>query len=203
MQNRNRRSFLFICIVVILVGCDKPRLRELGSSDVVVAFGDSLTAGLGVSQDYSYPSVLSELTGFKIVNSGVSGETTEEGLKRLPTVIEEHNPSLILLIEGGNDILRNKNYQHIEQNLGAMIQLARDRDIEVVLVGVPEKKLFSNAAPFYKELAEKYDLPYEPKLIGRIMRSPSMKSDTVHFNKVGYKEMAKGIYDLLSENGAF
>lgn len=57
-----------------------------------------------------------------------------------------------------------------------MIQLAADRDIEVVLLGITEKKLFSNAAPFYKELAEKYDLPYEPKLIGRIMRSPSMKA---------------------------
>lgn len=189
--------------MIILVACEQPKLRELSNSDVVVAFGDSLTAGLGVNEIYSYPSVLSELTGFKIVNSGVSGETTEEGLERLPTVIQKHKPKLLLLLEGGNDILRNNNYEHIERNLDEMIQLASKRDIEVVLIGVPEKKLFSNSAPFYKQLAEKYDLIYEPKLVGRIMRSPSMKSDSVHFNQKGYKEMAEGIYDLLSKNGAF
>jgi len=203
MHNRKTKSFLIVCIVIILVACEQPKLRELSNSDVVVAFGDSLTAGLGVNEIYSYPSVLSELTGFKIVNSGVSGETTEEGLERLPTVIQKHKPKLLLLLEGGNDILRNNNYEHIERNLDEMIQLASKRDIEVVLIGVPEKKLFSNSAPFYKQLAEKYDLIYEPKLVGRIMRSPSMKSDSVHFNQKGYKEMAEGIYDLLSKNGAF
>ena len=121
----------------------------------------------------------------------------------MPTVIEEHKPSLIILLEGGNDILQNKNYEGIENNLSEMIQLILDQDIEVLLVGVPEKRLFSSSAPFYKELAEKYDLIYLPKLIGRIMRTPSLKSDAVHFNNEGYKEMAEGIYDSLSKNGAF
>ena len=73
----------------------------------------------------------------------------------------------------------------------------------MVLIGVPEKSLLFKTAPFYKELAEEYNLVYEPKLVGRLMRSPSKKSDSVHFNKAGYKEMAEGIYDLLSKNGAF
>ena len=203
MYHRKIRIHLTVFIVALLVACGESKLRELNSGDVVVAFGDSLTSGVGVSEHYSYPSVLSELSGFKIVNSGVSGETTKEGLKRLPTVIEEHKPSLIILLEGGNDILQNKNYEGIENNLSEMIQLILDQDIEVLLVGVPEKRLFSSSAPFYKELAEKYDLIYLPKLIGRIMRTPSLKSDAVHFNNEGYKEMAEGIYDSLSKNGAF
>ena len=151
----------------------------------------------------SYPSVLAGLSGFEVVNAGISGETTGEGLKRLPQVLDEYSPSLLILLEGGNDILRNKPYDQIERNLDSMISEAKSRGVQVVLIGVPEKKLFSSSAPFYKRLAEKHDLVFESKLVGGLMRSPSKKSDTVHFNKAGYAHMAEAINDLLLENGAF
>jgi lysophospholipase L1-like esterase len=137
------------------------------------------------------------------VNAGVSGETTEEGLVRLPRVLSDYSPSLLILLEGGNDILRNKDFSDIERNLAQMIELAQGSGAQVVLIGVPEKSLFSNSAPFYRDLADKYDLVFEPKLIGSLMRSPSIKSDSVHFNKEGYELMARGISDLLAQHGAF
>lgn len=202
-MRKETKLFLTACLAFILVGCDSPKLSPLNSNDVVLAFGDSLTVGLGTNEENSYPRVLSELSGIHVVSSGISGETTSEGLIRLPSVIEAHNPSLLILLEGGNDILQNKDYSLIEQNLDKMIKIALDKDIQVVLIGVPEKSLFSNSAPFYSDLAEKYDLVFESSLIGSLMRSPSKKSDSVHFNKEGYAELAAGIYDLLLLNGAF
>jgi len=197
------RIFLITCLALILAGCDSPKLNALNSSDIVVAFGDSLTVGVGTNEEYSYPSRLAKLSGIKVINSGVSGETTSEGLVRLPKVIEEHNPSVLILLEGGNDILQNKDYSQIEQNIDKMIQIALDGGIEVVLIGVPEKSLFSNSAPFYNDLAEKYDLVFDSNLIGGLMRSPSKKSDAIHFNQEGYSEIAERVYELLSNNGAF
>jgi len=194
---------LVLAAALFLVGCSSSKLDPLESGDVIVAFGDSLTFGVGAHSENSYPSVLAGLSGFEVVNAGISGETTGEGLKRLPQVLDEYSPRLLILLEGGNDILRNKSYDQIERNLDSMISEAKSRGVQVVLIGVPEKKLFSSSAPFYKKLAEKHELVFESKLVGGLMRSPSKKSDTVHFNKAGYAHMAEAINDLLLENGAF
>lgn len=197
------RIVLLALFALLLVACDSKKLTPLGQADVVVAFGDSLTEGVGTQQENSYPEVLARLSGLPVINAGVSGETTSEGLKRLPEVIETYNPQLLILLEGGNDILRNQPFNIIQNNLDSMIQIALDKGIQVVLIGVPEKSLFSNSAPFYNELAEKYKLAFEPSLVAGLMRSPSKKSDPIHFNTEGYAELAEGIYELLLKNGAF
>ncbi len=197
------KYLLFIYLISLLVGCEKSKLASLKDGDVILAFGDSLTVGVGTTPDSSYPSELARLTGLDVVNAGVSGETTAEGLVRFPVMIEKYKPSLVILLEGGNDILRNRDYASIANNLDKMIQIALGYGVQVVLIGVPEKRLFSSVAPFYGELAHKYDLVFEPDLIGDMMRSPSKKSDAIHFNKAGYADLAQEIYDLLSRNGAF
>ena len=198
------KYFYLVAVVLIglmLHGCDSPRLEPLGEG-TILAFGDSLTAGVGVSKENSYPSVLGELTGLHVINSGISGETTSEGLKRLPDEIERTNPDMIILIEGGNDILRNKNPTEIKANLKKMIELAQGQGLPVIFVGIPAKSLFSSSAPIYKELAEQFQLVFDGTLIAGLQRSPSLKSDSVHFNKEGYRKMAEAIYELLVDNGA-
>ncbi len=197
------KTCLTVAILILITGCTSPKLAPLNKGDIIVAFGDSLTQGVGVERKDSYPSVLSALSGYTVINAGISGETTAEGLKRLPDVIAEHSPSLVILLEGGNDILRNKSITAMKQNLDSMIQFLQQRNIQVVLIGVPEKNLFSSSAPLYEELAEKYDLVLDDSLISSLMRNPSKKSDAVHFNREGYNEMAHSIYELLDENGAF
>lgn len=197
------RVILISLLTLSLLACDSGRLTPLNQNDVIVAFGDSLTEGVGTNESNNYPNVLAKLSGFNVVNAGVSGETTSEGLIRLPSVIEEYKPNLLILLEGGNDILRNQSAKTIESNLDKMINIALDNGIQVVLIGVPEKSLFSSSAPFYSHLAEKYDLVFDSSLIASLLRSPSKKSDSVHFNTAGYASLAEGIYELLSDNGAF
>jgi len=192
-----------IGIVLLLCGCGGAGLQALGEGDVIVAFGDSLTAGKGVTRDEAYPAVLSELTGFKVVNAGISGETTEEGLLRLESVLDEAVPELLILFEGGNDILQNKDLSQTKANLHDMIEIAKEKSIQVALVGVPRKQLFSNTAEFYNELADSHDLLIENKIVASLLRKPAMKSDSVHFNSKGYRALAQAIATMLDEGGAF
>ncbi|WP_425557236.1 arylesterase [Corallincola platygyrae] len=199
----NRLATLFLLgLVLSLSGCSEPKLTPLYYDATILAFGDSLTAGYGVEKEHSYPAVLAELSRRKVVNAGVSGETTSQGRERFASVVQTNQPDLIILIEGGNDILRNHSPQQAKANLAAMIEHAQLSGIPVVLIGVPEKNLFSSSAPFYRELAEEYDLVFDGELMAELQRSPSLKSDYVHFNKAGYRELAESIYQLLQDNGA-
>lgn len=189
-------------VTVMLNGCSPDKLDPIENGGTILAFGDSLTAGLGAAKTSSYPAVLVDLTGLNVINAGVSGETTDEGLERLPQEFDRTDPDLLILIEGGNDILQNRSHSEIKGNIEAMIELANSRGIPVVLIGVPQKALFSNSAPLYEELAEQYQLVFDGDLIADLQRSPSLKSDRVHFNEKGYRRMAESIYNLLGENGA-
>ncbi len=186
----------------VLTSCAEKKLTALAADDVILAFGDSLTEGKGVPPTQSYPAVLEQISGFRIINAGRSGETTAQGLRRLPGVLDEVQPRLMLLLHGGNDILQNLPAQQAADNIAAMIRLARARGIDVVLIGVPEKNLFSEVAPIYPALAEQFDLVFEPSLIASLLRSPSKKSDSVHFNQQGYREIAESLSGLLESAGA-
>ncbi|MCW8996080.1 MAG: GDSL-type esterase/lipase family protein, partial [Psychromonas sp.] len=187
---------------LLLNACDAPKLKTIAKGGTILAFGDSLTLGVGTTKFKSYPAVLAELSGLNVINAGVSGETTDRGLKRLPMELERTFPDLIILIEGGNDILKNRSQSAIKQNLKRMIEIAESRGIPVVLIGVPKKSLFSDSAPLYEELAEHFKLVYDGELIADLLRSPSLKSDPIHFNEKGYQKMAESIYTLLENNGA-
>ena len=203
--NQKIRTFfvLLLVFVVHLAGCSEPQgLKALEQNAVILAFGDSLTVGVGTTPTNDYPSVLSELTGRRVINAGVSGETSDQGVKRLPELLEEFQPNLLILLEGGNDILRNKNKTQLKQNLAEMIGFAQKREIDVVLVGVPERKLFSDSAPLYSELAAEYDVVFEEEMLADLLRKIEYKSDAVHLNDSGYRVMAEQLFSLLKENGA-
>ena len=201
--NRVLRRFVFaFAALAVLVACQEKPLQPLAPGATILAFGDSLTEGKGVSLGDSYPAVLQRISGMRVVNAGISGEVTADGLARLPEVLDDVRPQLMLLLHGGNDILRNLNPSEASENIAAMIQEARSRGIAVVLVGVPEKKLFSDTSPIYPALAERFKLVFVESIIADLLRSPSKKSDAVHFNQAGYEEIAQELYDTLQRTGA-
>jgi len=193
-----------LLIASLLAGCGErvPRVAAVGPDEVIVAFGDSLTYGTGAAEPESYPAVLGQLIGRKVVRSGVPGEVTAQGLARLPRVIEEHRPALIIVCLGGNDMLRRVDEQQIRSNLRQIITTIRGRGISVVLVGVPRPALLTSAATFYGELAKEYGIPYEGKVLNDIMHQLDLKADTIHPNAKGYRRMAEAIAALLKQAGA-
>ena len=196
-----KRTVLLL-VLLSLGACARPALDPLPPNGTILAFGDSLTVGVGASVAESYPSVLAELCSCNVVHSGVSGEVTSEGRSRLPSAISLSDPDLLLLLEGGNDILRDVDPEITRQNLASMIEIAQAADIDVVLIGVPQKKLFSNTAPFYRELADQYDLVFADDLVASLLRRGQYKSDAIHFNEAGYRKLAEAIHALLDENSA-
>ncbi|NNM14640.1 MAG: arylesterase, partial [Gammaproteobacteria bacterium] len=102
-----RKFFFSYFWIIILAACGAKPLSPLSQNATIVAFGDSLTQGVGTTRDKSYPAVLAEISGRNVINAGISGETTTEGLGRFASVLEQNAPELVILIEGGNDILRN------------------------------------------------------------------------------------------------
>ncbi len=154
--------FVGVLLLILIAGCDSPMsLSPLAGRFCDTGFGDSLTYGTGAAPGKDYPTVLSVLTGRKIVNAGIPGEESSQGLRRLPEVLDEHNPSLLILCHGGNDILRKRNRNQTVKNLGAMIRMARERNIEVILVGVPSYGLFLSTADFYQDVADEFNIPLE------------------------------------------
>ena len=142
------------------------------------------------------------MTGLEVINAGVSGEVSNQGLKRLPKILDEHKPQLIILCHGGNDLLHKLDIGKMESNLRNMIQLSLDRDIPVILLGVPKPGLFLSSFDIYKEIAISMDVIFIEDLIPDILSDKSLKSDTVHPNKEGYSLIAEEIYSLLLDTGA-
>ncbi len=196
-----RPLLMVISSALIITGCSKTDIAPLKEGAVIVAFGDSLTQGVGVSPEKSYPAVLQTLTGHTVINAGVSGETTAQGGLRFLNVLEKEQPQLVILLEGGNDFLKKVPPDKIKANLAHMMAIAHEKQIAVLLVGVPDKPLFG-AADLYHELADEWQVPLEEDIVPSLMRRTSMKSDYVHFNEQGYQALAQAIYDALQASGA-
>lgn len=195
---------ILIAFALPFSACSKQKtLSPLLPSDVILAFGDSLTVGVGAKSSESYPTVLQQITGLRVKSSGVSGETTHRGLARLETVLAQTQPQLVLLLEGGNDILKNKSPQETKNNLTDMVMLIRSFGAEVVLIGVPPKKLFaSECADFYQEISQELDVILNCDTVGNLLQDNSVKSDIVHFNATGYTRLAESIAQFLEHHGA-
>ncbi|MEE4301091.1 MAG: GDSL-type esterase/lipase family protein [Pseudomonadales bacterium] len=194
-----RRTSLFVLLV--LGGCGGPELPPLPPRAKVLAFGDSLTYGTGAAGQ-GYPEVLAELTDLAVVNAGVPGEVSARGRERLPALLEEHRPALVVLVHGGNDTLRNISPARTRENLIAMIEVSRSAGAEVVMLGVPGRNLTLSAPGYYRDVAVAADVPIDLDVLPRLMRDRAVKSDSVHFNGRGYRLMAEAVRDLLEDSGA-
>jgi acyl-CoA thioesterase I len=196
---------LFIAAVIMLLSCgcsSVPQLPRLPADGVVLAFGDSITSGTGAKPEERYPAVLAQLIGRKVVNAGVPGEVTAEGVARLPEVLDRERPALVVLCHGGNDLLRRLDGGETAANLRAMVRMTRERGIAVVLVGVPSPDLSLSPPKFYREVADEFSIPYDGTTLPRVLGKGSLKSDYIHPNAAGYCKLAESLAKLLARSGA-
>lgn len=190
--NRKWTFLLLIIALVFLQACsDEKQKFELADSDVILAFGDSLTFGTGANPEQSYPAQLAKLTGRTVINAGVPGEISEKALERLPELLNKHHPQLVILCHGGNDLLRKLNVGELESNLGKMVDLIQQSGAEVLLVSVPKPGLLMQASPVYQRIAEAKDVAIEDGIIAKVEGEIEWKSDPIHPNAIGYKKIAE------------
>jgi acyl-CoA thioesterase-1 len=174
----------------------------------IIAFGDSLTAGFGLSEDESYPYLLQkqlEADGYKyeVLNAGVSGDTSLGGLERIDWALSQENVEVLILALGGNDLLRRMPVDSMRENLASMIKKAKERDIKVLLCGMlappnvgPEYQMQFIAT--FPALAKEFDLAFMPFILKDVAFDPELnQSDGIHPNAEGAKVMMGNIYNQL------
>ena len=167
---------------------------------MILAFGDSLTNGFGVRDEHSYPKQLENKIGIQVINAGVDGEFTSEGLSRLPELLE-HKPNLVILCHGANDILNNVPHKEIKNNLSIMITMIKESRAELLLVGVPDYYIAGfEVHIIYEELAEELDVILEDNVLTNIVLNSSFQNDFVHPNEKGYQLMADIFMQELKKN---
>lgn len=175
----------------------------------IVAFGDSLTAGYLLKNKDAFPSQLqAALTenGFNVsvINSGVSGDTTADGLERLEWAIPQGTQAVILEL-GANDALRGQAPEKARSNLEKMITYLKDRKIEILLAGMKAPKNwgadYAKAFdPIYPELAQKYDLLLYPFFLEGVALNPALVlEDGLHPNDKGVREIVKRILPYVKK----
>jgi lysophospholipase L1-like esterase len=199
---------IFLIAVALFCGCiacnkPAPTFSKLPDNAVILAFGDSLTYGTGASAQHDYPSILAQMTGRDVINEGLPGELSAEGRQRLPALLDEYQPNLVILIHGGNDILKQVAAEQTRENLKAMIAEARQRNIPVLMLGVPAFGIvFLHSAKVYEELAVSEGVPSDLDTVPIILANNELKSDAVHPNDLGYRRLAENIATLLQKHGA-
>lgn len=190
-------------LLVWLGACQPaPSLQPLQSGAVILALGDSLTTGTGVAPGHAYPAVLAALTGYTVINAGVAGEETAAAVQRLPALLRKHQPELVIVIHGGNDLLRQRDRESIRSNLANMIQNIQASGADTLLVSVPAPGLLPRPAGLYTSLAQEYQLPLVEKALSDLLVNPETKSDLIHLNEAGYRRLAEAILAQMKDSGA-
>jgi len=191
-------ALLLLLLAALYFSKSGPEAAPLQPHDTILAFGDSITRGYGAGERESYPAVLEALSGFRVVNAGVNGETSEEGLARLPGLLEDGSIRLMLLCFGGNDILQHRSQVRLKENLVRMIAMAKAKGVDVVLIGVPSFGAFGlSSLPLYAEVADEEKVAYMPSLLPDVLEARELKADYVHPNASGYRVMAERIAKRL------
>jgi acyl-CoA thioesterase I len=195
--------FAVALFITLLSACSKsPTLPTLDANATILAFGDSLTFGTGATPNESYPAQLQTLISRKVIAAGVPGEVSADGLARLPQALDEYKPNLVILCHGGNDFLQKLGEEKTQNNIRAMVKLARDKGVPVVLIATPKPGLIVKPPDFYKVIAKEFSLPFDDEVLKNILTDNALKSDLVHPNANGYARMAEALAKLLKRAGA-
>jgi len=191
-----------LALAALLTSCgddDYRTIRNLGSrGTTLVCFGDSLTQGVGAGPGEDFPSLVAAALPIRVVNAGVAGESTADGVRRLERDILSQDPRLVLVFFGGNDFLRRVPREETRRNLEAMVERIQGAGAMVILVGFKAGLLTDETGPLYEAVARGRGVLYIPNALAGILDEPRLKSDAVHPNGAGYRRLADR---LLAELG--
>ncbi|MCG8552632.1 MAG: arylesterase [Desulfobacterales bacterium] len=163
----------------------------------IVCFGDSLTRGIGASRGMDYPARLEEMTGIEIINSGVSGDTTADGLARIEDDVLDYEPDVVLITLGGNDLKNRVSADTARANLLSIIQRIQAAGTMVVLGGIDIPLYGKGYAQMYEALARQTGSVLVPNILEDLFGNPELMSDSIHPNDKGYEIMAGYFYKAL------
>jgi acyl-CoA thioesterase-1 len=220
---RNHVIISFTFLAVLSAACGSAKLADKGRTQnakplitpqfannkpKIIALGDSLTAGFGLTEKESYPYLLQEKLkadghDYEVVNAGVSGDTSLGGLERADWVLEQTDAQILILELGANDLLRGVPPSQMKKNLDQIIRKAKAKNLKVLLcgmlapptMGVEYQREFTTAFP---DLASEHKVAYLPFLLeGIAMKRELNQADGIHPNAEGSRLMTDNVYRAL------
>ncbi len=216
------RSTITFGFIIFLTACggsfaknefEKPREQieipqTTSKKAKIIAFGDSLTAGFGLSEKESYPYLLQEKLrvegyDYEVVNAGIAGDTTLGGLERIDWSLSQENVQVLILELGGNDLLRNLPVDKMKQNLSAIIKKAKAKNIKVLFCGMLAPptmgaKYQREFVAVFPDLADEHKVEFMPFILEGVAANPKLNQpDGIHPNFEGSKIMTDNVYQAL------
>jgi acyl-CoA thioesterase-1 len=187
---------------------DPPPVHDQTPQAKIVAFGDSLTAGLGIGLDEAYPAALQDLLDeagyvYEVVNAGVSGDTSAGGVRRLDWVLEGRVVEVLILALGANDGLRGLPPSEMKKNLADIIERAKSRGIRVLLAGFeapPDSRdqYLQEFVSVFPELAREHEVALLPSFLEGVAGVSELnQEDGKHPNAKGARVLARNVFRAL------
>lgn len=198
-----------LSLVLLLCGlsaCSKPE-SALPAQTTVLILGDSLTQGVGASApEHAYPALLRQQTGWNIVNGGISGNTSAQALARLPALLQQYQPKLVIISIGGNDFLQRRSNSDTRANIQQSIRLSQQSGAQVLLVAVPELTLAAavghpNDHAMYAALAKEEQVYLLEDAWSDVLADETLRADAVHANDAGYQVFTKQLRQRIEQIG--
>lgn len=211
-------SLAMLLVFSLIMGCgnDSPQAHQVASppgsvpsfEGTIVAVGDSLTAGLGVAEEMAYPALLAnklKAAGYhyRVINAGVSGETSSGALSRTEWIIASLKPDIVILETGANDGLRGIDPKLLEKNLDQICYRLKEHDIQVLLVGM---QMLPNLGPeytrsfstIYPQIAQKHRVVFMPFFLENVAGVPGLNQpDRIHPSAEGYVRITDNIFPYV------
>lgn len=216
------RLIAFISFIIFSTACgassaksefEKPREtvqipNTVANKPKIVAFGDSLTAGFGLSEKESYPYLLQEKLraegyDYEVVNAGISGDTSLGGLERIDWSLGQENVQIVILALGGNDLLRGLPVDKMKENLGTIIKKAKAKNVKVLFCGMLAPptmgaKYQREFVAVFPDLATEHKVEFMPFILEGVAADPKLNQpDGIHPNTEGSKIMTENVYNAL------
>ena len=195
------RSWLFAALMLVVA-------PAMANQNTLLVVGDSLSAAYGVPSETAWVELLRDRLGkenldWTVVNASISGETTDGGLRRLPRLLEQNEPAVVIIELGGNDGLRGFPPNVIESNLASMIELAEDSGATPLLVGMQIPPNYGQRytemfAQIFPSLSDQYQIPLVPFFLDGIYDQDNlMQDDGIHPTEEAQPRLLENVWPTL------
>ena len=189
-------ALVLLGIVILALSAGEEITNKDSNGTTIVAFGDSLVKGIGATSGNNFVDILEEKSGKEIINMGVSGNTTADGLRRIEDVANE-NPKVVIILLGGNDALRKVPADETFENLREIIRNIHNSGSAVILVGIQSGILGDQYKARFKDLAKEENVGFVPDILDGLFGKSEYMSDPIHPNNAGYAIIADRILPVL------
>ncbi len=186
-------------LAVFFYNKNKTKIYYPTGGENIIFLGDSLVEGVGASEGSDIVSVLSKRLNIDIINAGVKGDTTAKALDRLQVDVLDKNPKVVLVLLGGNDVLRKMPIENTYQNLENIILQIKNTGATVILIGVKGSVLGDVYEKMFDELAVDFEVNYISNIYKGFFLDSRYKYDAIHPNDAGYLKMVDRIEPVLRQ----